>query len=1224
MKNANANKRKRLGAPPPPPPPKMEHTPETAAPPPQKKTNGYPFYCPTCGMEQNLEKDFLISLSSIFDNGHTNDDLIFLLMNSDIEIDEDYFSRVNTDPVFDKLTNHYKYLAQNNQSSVPQNIEFANGIDQPLIFDSAEPFSADPLGDMPTQFEDETAFPVGDTPPQPADAATAETTYEPNKIFVTDDTEDFNFSQEVFGSDSSDPENTESDNSLPFDTMGDNILGDANDLFPTGPADNDPLNNGSTAINNDPLFTQNNLNEEFEKVIYDLNQNSKQRNYFNAHGIFFDMEDPEKLKNCEKFVWIESFLKAFSELSFEIDLDGVAVYNPIIARLISTGLVPFENGKFNVNISFDFKTLFTEQNINAIYKRIREIRLDSENALERTMKIVDMMGSVKRCVIRFDSSLLTLNQYLEPNLNSVFPQYPGSAIFSDKKVSRRICSNCCSGIPYYSGLIKQSIISFIGMPASGKSTIIDAVYSKLKDTASIYTNILYTKISEEDHDMARYNIRRREAEEDLLTNRKTDLNQNPSLSVMVAKRKGDNEFEDGILFTFVDIPGEVFMAQRAVAEAGSENNFRYFKRFKIMSKSDLLNIVIASEQLYADNDARNTENAAAMALNDFDDFYDACDFFRLRYLNENSRPVPVSFILSKIDAIEPESNQNDLNHQADGAPNYKRENYYIHKDAMGHTSYIWKTHTSSLQRNRNNMKNFMEITKVAAMFDALKADPKFNLWTQPNPALDLESDDPKNGYINAGRLISMQKTAHEISNYVCAEYEDSIRSLFQLFDPGRIDYSDLPIFPISPFGFYGARNYWEVDGQTKRKGLESRFNQLSNKQLEMLIDICRNENSFKTALESNIADKNTASALRLMVNCEKNNPTMNKEKIFDTQRQNVIRISNRFLLAYAAKLLKGDKVHYEFTDSQISDLDRALSESWEVMLEDAETIDTFSSFASKITETLNNAVNNAPLILLRPDQVLKTTSTITYNANTGVSLYDQLISEGIVTELETAQQLSLIAFFKLFFMDYMKKTDYIDDDFYKMAVLMAEHCIADDIPQLEKMYDSAKIYTDEQLDLIRRFDEFKINEENVVSAIGDAYKGLNMNKTPYGLDYLIFWIMILSGRLDYLCLDTYRESELKEFIIANREEKRRNCFRRPNFTTANCAQIEAIANKIDKISKDERTAIEERNACRTLQRKLFYFNRPYKQLKYFINYSKAEKQRLEEERRKIIEQNPCF
>ena len=1180
--------------------PAMTDTPQTSAP----AKIGYEAHCPTCGakltmIDEHTHTDdpndpdkgfgFTVSLASIFRGGDTLYPLIKSFLGKNLLIDEEYFSGEKSPKWFTILNNHYRYMAQKEAA--------------------ANQGTSDPL-------------------------AYSDTSYQNDSDDFLSGISDLSLDDGFTGLDLP----TDGGLDLPIDSDDGGL-----DLPPLGGEDIGlPESDFGSSSGPDES-----LNAEYISIIEKAK--SLYGNDLDANKLDLDPETNEEL--CSKYVWAYEFCQQLSERLTYLDNHDVAADNPIISKLISIGAfddshVILPNGENNSVITYrtdgmiiDLKKVFDGNVIDDIYKNLRTVKPGIDKIKMGCNDVCSMLDSVKKC--NLDLSIIKFYPIDIPKYNKEFPNYPGAAICETVPIYKRICGCCGSNIPFYSCMMPQSIISFIGMPASGKTTLINAIYCSIMEE-KIYQEHLFCQISDKDPYSRKFNDNKERADRHHLVMGKTDIEENPSLSVMIAKRTGVNSYYDEILYTFVDIPGEVFTAKEGA------NNFRYFNRFKIMAQSALINVVIASEQLRSKQSVPNFENYATA---DFEDFKKAIEFFRTTILGE--RKMNVAFVLSKVDAIEPKvdnPNANDLT-------KFRPQDYFIYTDPYGNEFYIWKNYkTMNIKDDvRDKLSSDITIDEVTEMFQSLRNPEDLIRNAEPlsEPQI-VEGETYKElpWHIDAGKLLEMQETAHKVVKYAASEREVDLLEVFQKMYPDITNVQTIPIFPLSPFGFYGVEAFWKVSDETKREGFLNYFqsqldsSKLQREEIDLLVKICKNENVFDNALTAVNIDAQTAKDVRAIVNLEEEHPTMNEERMFDNITVDAIKKTNEFVSEFifraftpehsSGKEEEGGGISLINEDREMQHITAANSHtdheiknifekhfdkyiSGEERLSEIELLSAYQAnivrenLGAHIHRDLKTENLSGGSDLYDLDQSLERLKNI------DIELYYHMMDNHLFDKLKKEQYsvFSDVLMAKL----RLPMKEYDQEKLAKIVDTITRYCINNEFGLLrDRIYKRVKEFSDDQLNLIRKFNTCEIDKGTIVHAIQSQYKHENISNKRFGVDYLIFWIMVLSGNLDFLCRHNYHDREKVEFMIYNRPK--RKAFGKFEPLDVCDKELAEIENRIAALIRENKAIEEEARKKGFFERNIPIFNRQYKDMKNeAIPFNNRKISELRKERIKKIQES---
>lgn len=515
-------------------------------------------------------------------------------------------------------------------------------------------------------------------------------------------------------------------------------------------------------------------------------------------GYSFDLEHPYS-ESCKKFVWLQIIIMKMHEI-VEKELR-------MVPYLLS---VVFDSSKADDWYNLDLKECFSQERCRTILSQLMPLvgnTLAQENeTVQIARKIMDTAKSFK---LNFNSEFIGENWKGVIFDNADNPQLPINFWFGpdQQSVYLRICPHCGAHIPSKLGLYKQNIVSFIGTPASGKSTMINAIYSFLH--ISKIPSHISAKIEEWDPHYMFYYKAFSDMELERLAPAKTDRGQYPSLTLLV---EHDNH---KMLYTFVDVPGEHFVLKDSAATGKSPA----MHRLKTMEHSDVVCAVVASEQLLSvDNIDSSGHTKAEADMRTLNEFVTMVNNFVMTVMK--GKMPPIFFIVTKPDAFPHIDEEKDYQ-------NVNGELLWKHCDALAGKT-IGKDEIDEL---------YISLQSTNTMIDS------------------QDDSNVVKRIVNLEKLLREQELAHKLIDSIQITNRMAlIRSLSQALTDSS-DWSHIPLFMVSPFGFYALHNVFSMSIFDKTKALSDNplTQNLSEKEIELLA--ASNEDVFEKSIEEQHDDK---------------------------------------------------------------------------------------------------------------------------------------------------------------------------------------------------------------------------------------------------------------------------------------------------------------------------------------------------------------------------------
>ena len=294
---------------------------------------------------------------------------------------------------------------------------------------------------------------------------------------------------------------------------------------------------------------------------------------------------------------------------------------------------------------------------------------------------------------------------------------------------------------------------------------------------------------------------------------KTEVGTYPTLTVTL--RSGENG--DPILYTFVDVPGELFSYR-------DEDHDTHFSRIRIMRHSDIICLTIAAEQLMGRTDD-GTGMTKAVSTEAMGQLRDILANFQIQLGNDFKGQLHM--VVTKVDELMPK--QRDFT--ADS------EERWI---CSGLVTDIKKTDIDSLFSDLASMPDIRSIKE--------------------NTNSDI--------IVQAKDLISLQYKSHKFIE--C--FIQNIPALTAIINNFGMDLGSVPIFMTAAFGFYALENIWQLSESEIRTTLGNIVkDELSDDVLKRNISIIeetiianRSKGELRDKLDANVEKGTVADAQNIL------------------------------------------------------------------------------------------------------------------------------------------------------------------------------------------------------------------------------------------------------------------------------------------------------------------------------------------------------------------------
>ena len=343
-------------------------------------------------------------------------------------------------------------------------------------------------------------------------------------------------------------------------------------------------------------------------------------------GIDFDLNNP---KYQRKYVFA-------SEL-YDIIKKQVMAKNRVLDFMFSAQYDADENFVEKMKLIPLVSDILDNSKFNSFNDQISPILTPEENA--EYNKCIDDFRPIRNIMNLFSQHHWALNFDINKFENVENEGKITGIKYNNVDCVKRICPVCGAQVSVYLGVYKQKIISFIGTPTSGKSTFINVIYYKLRSGKKI--SGVTGELSLCDPYYYEYDNNAQRIEKKLAVE-KTAKGIFPVLYVLISKNNNPNK---KVIYTFVDVPGEYFIAgnNKIGENAANLNRIRVIK-----NHSDVLYVVIAAEQLLGCLPQRDVAQATVAATDDasLNSLKNVCaDFFH------GEVKCKTALLISKSDAI---------------------------------------------------------------------------------------------------------------------------------------------------------------------------------------------------------------------------------------------------------------------------------------------------------------------------------------------------------------------------------------------------------------------------------------------------------------------------------------------------------------------------------------------------------------------------------------------
>lgn len=362
-----------------------------------------------------------------------------------------------------------------------------------------------------------------------------------------------------------------------------------------------------------------------EEYITDNLPSESDRLMFKNLSGFDLLPDDIKLReeNEKKYLWIHNLVTLIRE--------AVEEDNPFVQQMLSVE-DPQESQEWYV---IDLKRSFTKEKETELFKKLTYLvnRNELATAGEKINDIIKILDTADRCVMRCYNDWMFCNYEKDEQGR----KHLMSVTYGEVNAYKRICPECATCISPYFGLYPQKIISFVGTPSSGKSTVIVSAYHKLINGRESLKGVTV----EFDPRSPYYSFYQENNQKinEKLSVKKTAKGEFPSLSVLLCSDNGKK-----YVYTFVDVPGEYFVSP-------DEKKFDMYK-LKIIGQSDVIYTVFAGEQFLGDDNLSEERAVMAEATDNVMNQYSLrCQSLRNNFFHD--KDIKIEILISKYDAIIP-------------------------------------------------------------------------------------------------------------------------------------------------------------------------------------------------------------------------------------------------------------------------------------------------------------------------------------------------------------------------------------------------------------------------------------------------------------------------------------------------------------------------------------------------------------------------------------------
>lgn len=487
-------------------------------------------------------------------------------------------------------------------------------------------------------------------------------------------------------------------------------------------------------------------------------------------------------EECVKYVWAYIMVKKLKE--------ALNNYNRIIRYLLSVDISEYNDFSDVKWCEVDLLECFADDKYAELLKNMTFIveTTRRQNDTKEAMQILSMIKTVNKCHLKL------FKEWCRSTTETADDGKPYLVNFQygRNRGYIRVCPKCGAHIASRLGLYEQKIISLIGMPASGKSTLINSIYASLRgEEVGKYKISSNFDVCEPMYNYYKGNFDN--ASLYGLSAEKTELGQYPSLSICLEKNRKK------YIYSFVDVPGEYFKAENVNDAFNKVDMFH----LSVMKHSDVLCLIIAGEQLMPPVEGIN--NISTMATNDIkalENFIERVHTFKESVLEDNKNNIPVFLVVTKPDAIKP--GENDYNTINEGTDDEKK---------------IWQPSFNN-DDQEDGAEKAVSYNEINELYSYLNRN---NLFFDKSSIIDLE------------KLLEIQKLSHKFILGAPKTKSFISRLVSSLRESCVIE--KIPIFMVSAFGYYAATGVWQISKEEKIDALKNQasLREISEAELEILV-----------------------------------------------------------------------------------------------------------------------------------------------------------------------------------------------------------------------------------------------------------------------------------------------------------------------------------------------------------------------------------------------------
>ena len=490
-------------------------------------------------------------------------------------------------------------------------------------------------------------------------------------------------------------------------------------------------------------------------------------------GYEMDIECDAAGVNCNQYVWATIVVKKIR--------DALLNYNRIVRYMLSAELDENVNLEKSNWCCVNLVECFTMHKLKNILESLTflydPVKLKADN--EEAQVIIRMIQTADTCILKLH------DDWCHPTIEEGEDgkHYLVNFQYGKNRGYIRICPECGAHIVSRLGIYDQKIISFIGMPSSGKSTLINSIYAALNRGGKGIFGI-NCKFDMNDPMYDEYEASYNNAQLNYLSTQKTLMGEHPSLSLYL-----EHNGKKGI-YSFVDVPGEYFTATD-IDKARNEVDMFHLN---VMSHSDVLCLVVAGEQILPVKNMQLGDQRLAV----FDP--ETLNYFINRIYNfknivlEGKCDIPVFFTITKPDEIKPDENA------------YDEVNGRI----------VW----AESRIGNESEKHEVCQEQINTLYDILKS---YQVIINETDIIDMNT------------LCELQDLSHRFILGASSSREFILKLFNALI--GTTEIENVPMFMVSPFGFYASHDIWQISEEEKRYAIDNRvqFKNYPKDKLDLLI-----------------------------------------------------------------------------------------------------------------------------------------------------------------------------------------------------------------------------------------------------------------------------------------------------------------------------------------------------------------------------------------------------